>query len=96
MNDFIELENDLKKLRPLQPSARILARIEEAMKEPENRKIIQPNRFRLNWVALGFGLAAARCLVVAGASKDRAYRRTSFANRQNFSCSFNISKADVV
>jgi len=31
MNDFSELENELKKLRPAQPSAELLARIDAAL-----------------------------------------------------------------
>lgn len=59
MNDFAELENELKKLRPAQPTVGFFARIEKAMAEPDDEKIIRPHRFHSNWVAVGFGLAAA-------------------------------------
>lgn len=60
MNDFSELENELKKLRPMQPSAGIVARVEQALSESNaQEKIIRPDRFRVNWVSIGFGLAAA-------------------------------------
>ena len=59
MNDFAELENELKKLRPAPPSDRLMARVERAMAESDDQKIIRPERFRAKWIALGFGLAAA-------------------------------------
>src|SRR6266511_5570954 len=64
MNDFSELENELKKLRPAQPSPVLFARVEEAMVDPESAKIIRPDRFRVNYAALGFGLAAAAVLLL--------------------------------
>jgi hypothetical protein len=72
MNDFSEIENELTKLRPVQLSHEFAARVEQAMADPE-RKIIGPNRFRINWVALGFGLAAAAVFVLlARVTTDRA------------------------
>ncbi len=61
MNDFSDIENELKKLRPAQPSHGFLARLEQAMAHQEisEHKIIRPNRLRINWVGLGFGVAAA-------------------------------------
>ncbi len=60
MNDFSELENELKKLRPAPPSAGLLTRVEQALSESNDQeKIIRPDRFRVNWVSIGFGLAAA-------------------------------------
>ena len=61
MNDFSDIENELKKLRPAQPSHGFLARLEQAMADQEisEDKIIRPNPFRINWVGLGFGVAAA-------------------------------------
>ena len=66
MTDFSEIENELKKLRPAQPSHELLGRIERALADPEisEQKVIRPNRFRVNRVALGFGLAAAAVLLV--------------------------------
>ena len=66
MTDFSEIENELEKLRPAQPSHELLGRIERALADPEisEQKVIQPNRFRVNRVALGFGLAAAAVLLV--------------------------------
>jgi hypothetical protein len=62
MNDFSELENELKKLRPARPSPVLFARVEEAMAGSDSAKIIRPVRFRINYAALGFGLAAAAVL----------------------------------
>jgi len=74
MNDFSEIENELKKLRPAQASRELFVRIEQVLAAPEisERKIIRPNRFRVNWVAIGFGLAAAALFIVlAQISTDR-------------------------
>jgi hypothetical protein len=72
MNDFSELENDLKKLRPARPSPVLFERVEEAMGDSESAKIIRPDRFRINYAALGFGLAAAAVLLLlAKVNTDR-------------------------
>jgi hypothetical protein len=73
MNDFSELENELKKLRPAQPSPVLFERVEEAMADSESAKVIRPDRFRVNYAALGFGLAAAAVLLLlAKVNTDRA------------------------
>src|SRR4030095_11679466 len=72
MNDFSELENELKKLRPARPSPVLFARVEEAIVGSESAKIIRPDRFRINYGALGFGLAAAAVfLLLAKVKTDR-------------------------
>ena len=72
MNDFSELENELKKLRPARPSPVLFARVDEAITSSESAKIIRPDRFRMNYAALGFGLAAAAVLLLlAKVSTDR-------------------------
>jgi len=74
MNDFSEIENELKKLRPAQASRELFVRIEQVLTGSEitEHKIIRPNRFRVNWVAIGFGLAAAALFIVlAQISTDR-------------------------
>jgi len=66
MNDFSDLERDLAKLRPVQPSTRLWGRIEQALAEhsevPSN--VIAPKQFRVNWIGLGLGLAAAAAFFV--------------------------------
>lgn len=84
MNDFAELESELKKLRPVQPSAGLLGRVEQAMAEPNiaEEKIIRPVRFRVNRVALGFGLAAAAVFILfARLNMDRPSREPATVAR---------------
>lgn len=80
MNDFSELENELKKLQPVQPSAGLGTRIEQAFRNLEDQgdeKIIHPSRFNMSWVSLGLGVAAAAAfLVFAQIRVDHAPRQT--------------------
>jgi negative regulator of sigma E activity len=66
MNDFSELEDQLRKLRPAQPSADLAARIERALAEetstPTAAVLPRERRFQFNWLSLGLGLAAAAAL----------------------------------
>jgi len=66
MNDFSELERELKKLQPVRPSATLMERIEQALadmsKIPSN--LIAPKRFTINWVGLGLGVAAAAAFLI--------------------------------
>ena len=66
MNDFSELENDLKALRPAQPSPVLFERIEEAMADCRTgaSPARQPERSCYSWLSLGFGLAAAAAAIV--------------------------------
>jgi hypothetical protein len=73
MNDFSEIENELRKLRPAQPSPILFERIEEAMAEPCRSPAAAdawsgwwrpPRRTPYNW---GLGLAAAAALVLFAA-----------------------------
>ena len=116
MNDFSELESELKKLRPSQPSAELVARIETAFASGSNAldshqatdphlnplpqgeadaerqvrvthsistdtaKIIRPSRFKVSWVSLGAGLAAAAVfLIFARIDVDRSPKQTQLA-----------------
>src|SRR5215813_13106962 len=71
MNDFSELEKELRKLRPVQPSPVLIKRVGEALKE-RRASVSQASskwwRFTWapegNWWSLGFGLAAAAVLVL--------------------------------
>jgi hypothetical protein len=66
MSDFSDLEGELKKLRPVKPSAGLVDRIEQALADrtesPSN--IVTPKRFSVNWLGLGLGLAAAAAFVI--------------------------------
>ena len=65
MNDFGDIENELKKLRPLPPSARLAERVANAMRESATEdKIVRPHQFRLQWLSLGIGLAAAAVVLI--------------------------------
>ena len=83
MNDFSELENELKKLRPSQPSPGLFGRIEQAMIDLTDEgvptgKVIRPSRFKVSWIALGAGLAAAAIfLIFARIDTDQASRQTN-------------------
>jgi len=68
MNDFSELEKQLRKLRPVQPSADLVTRVERALAEQGSIAtagvLPRESRFRFNWLSLGLGLAAAAALVI--------------------------------
>jgi hypothetical protein len=66
MNDFSELENELRKLRPAQPSPVLFQRIGEALQNcrPGASPARQSARWLYNWWSLGLGLAAAAVLIL--------------------------------
>jgi len=69
MNDFSEIENQLKKLRPAQPSADLMSRIERALADEEKSMptaavLPRERRFNFNWISRGLGLAAAAALLM--------------------------------
>lgn len=83
MNDFSELENELKKLRLAQPSTELVARIDAAFTKADSNqtndtaKVIRPARFKVSWLSLGLGLAAAAIfLIFARVGVDRPAKRT--------------------
>lgn len=81
MNDFSELENKLRKLRPVEPSADLLARIERELTEERSTStagvLPRERRFHFNWFSLGLGLAAAATLVLfARIQLDRPVKKT--------------------
>jgi len=69
MNEFSELENELRKLRPAQPSPVLLERVEQALEDcragaSPARQSRMPSGLANNWWSLGFGLAAAAVLIL--------------------------------
>jgi hypothetical protein len=85
MNDFSELESELKKLRPARASAGLVSRIERAMADagesvdniirPQSRpsgpvaaatrtRPAESSEFRISWLGLGAGLAAAATFLI--------------------------------
>jgi hypothetical protein len=69
MNDFSELEAELKKLRPAAASPELSARIERGLAEVSGRTatagvLPKARGFRVNWFGLGLGLAAAAALLL--------------------------------
>ena len=73
MNDFSELEKELRKLRPTQPSPVLFGRVGEALKNCRaSVSDAKWKRWRFtetpyNWWSLGFGLAAAAVLILFAA-----------------------------
>ena len=68
MNDFSELEKQLRKLRPVQPSADLMKRIERELNEESATStaglLPRERRFHFNWLSLGLGSAAAAALIL--------------------------------
>jgi hypothetical protein len=68
MNDFSELENQLRKLRPVQPSTDLMTRIERELAEEGSTStagvLPRERRFHFNWLSLGLGLGAATALLL--------------------------------
>jgi hypothetical protein len=88
MNDFSELEAELKKLRPRPVSPELSARIEVNLANTEVAGrgtatagvLPKQRRFRPNWFALGLGLAAAATfLILARVNVDRPSKQTGLA-----------------
>src|SRR2546425_3255800 len=72
MNDFSEIESELKKLQPVPVGANLIARIEKAFLEesslPTPSAPTHNRSTRTNWISLGLGLglaAAAGLLMLA-------------------------------
>jgi len=84
MNDFSELEKELRKLRPAQPSPVLFERVWEALKDSrpgiKERRSLGRRWGGLEathpWWSLGFGLAAAAVLILfAAVTLERRHER---------------------
>ena len=70
MNDFSKLEGELKKLRPARASGELISRIERSLADAGGSNIIRPQSrlsgsdFRISWLGLGLGLAAAATFLI--------------------------------
>lgn len=76
MNDFSDLEAELKQLRPQAASPELMSRVDRALEEPitatASGGVLPRRKPSVNWFALGFGLAAAAALMMlARVSTDR-------------------------
>lgn len=77
MNDFSDLEAELKQLRPRAASPELASRIEAALAQETNATPtagVSPrkSKFQLNWLAFGVGTAvAAALLLLARVSMER-------------------------
>ncbi|MBA2623650.1 MAG: hypothetical protein H0U88_08555 [Chthoniobacterales bacterium] len=74
MNDFSELEAELKAMRPAAPSATLLARVERELAErataTQTAGVLPRRReSRVNWFGLGLGLAAAAAFLLLARMK---------------------------
>lgn len=84
MNDFSELENELRKLRPAPPSPVLFERVEEALMDcragASRARQPQPVRLLYNWWTLGLGFAAAAIVILfAVISLERQQKRDTIA-----------------
>lgn len=81
MNDFSELEKQLRNLRPILPSANLALRIEQELAEAKSANgaavLLQSRRLNWNWLSLGLGLAAATAiLILAGVNLNQPKKET--------------------
>jgi hypothetical protein len=77
MNDFSDLENELRKLRPAQPSPVLFERVGQSLERCRTDVLTASTAVRLsyNWWSLGFGVAAAAIIVLfAIISFERAHK----------------------
>ena len=67
MNDFSDLEAELKQLRPAKPSADLMTRVERALGEntaTPTAGVLPKPKTRVSWFSLGIGLAAAAAFLL--------------------------------
>jgi hypothetical protein len=76
MNDFSDLEAELKELRPAAASPELMRRVERALEDAPSATptagVLPTRKPTVGWFALGFGLAAAAAfLMLARVNVDR-------------------------
>jgi hypothetical protein len=70
MNDFSEIEKELRSLQPARPSARLFERVAQELEKssavaaPAEEKIIRPHWFCFGGLSLGAALAAAAAIFI--------------------------------
>src|SRR3954468_10067749 len=77
MNDFSELESELKKLRPQAVRPELIARVGRTLEQPETETrgagVMKRRGISWNWLPLGLGVAAAATfLLLARVNVDHA------------------------
>jgi len=85
MNDFSELEAELKQLRPAATSPDLMTRVERALAEhaalTPTAGVLPRRKVKVSWFALGFGVAAAATfLMLARVNVDRPASRPKVAS----------------
>jgi len=68
MSDFSDLEAELKQLRPAASSAELVSRVERGLSDAPSSiptaGVLPRPKARVNWFALGFGVAAAAAFLI--------------------------------
>ncbi len=90
MNDFFELEAELRQLRPVAPTEQLLSRVEHSLAERGTTASagVLPSKpkARINWFALGLGLAAAASVLLLARPKvERAPQKSPTVATNNAS-----------
>ena len=76
MNDFSDLEAELKQLRPIAASPELMTRVERALEQTPSATpsagVLPTRKPTIRWFSIGFGLAAAAAfLMLARVNVDR-------------------------
>jgi hypothetical protein len=84
MNDFSEIENELRNLRPVQPSSELFARVEQVLADCGARTTADTRprwrRYTEMPYKFGFGLAAAAVVLLLFARINMEQRRSAVQN----------------
>ena len=87
MNDVRDLEDGLRRMRPLRPSSGLMVRIEMALADAGKLTdmVITPHRFRVNWVAVAAAVAVAASLLPLARVDFNPARNSALATATPFS-----------